>query len=610
MEAPKHMIGSGFSGKGYVPASRLSIESIPRALLLSAWSWVALPAGAADDLATWAHSQNIYYDTSPTGADVTGPVGNFPVLLRLRAGNFPFAEAMRGGQDLRFAKPDGAPLSYEIERWDSAGAKADVWVRIDTVAGNFQGVLARMYWGKAGAASLSDGNAVFNSSMGYEYVWHLGGAGTASRPNAVATRPAAVTANYDGDESTEGVAGLCDSLDGKAAGDYLDIGDGYVEFSGGMSISMWAYPTRASVWGRLMDLGNGAGLDNIMWTRRSNSQDLVFTLYVPQSQKVGELAAPGALALDQWQYFALTVAGQTVSMYRNGSLVASGTLSAPVTNTRRVSNYLGRSNWADEYFAGKLDQVEMGRTARSANWFKLAYANQKPDQNLIAFSTPSACIPKFAAPADTSLPEGSSLDLAGVADCATSYQWSVLAGPAPRILDPEVKVLQISLPRVLSDTLLLYRFSAVVTGASRTRDVLVRVRETIPEPGFSLSAATWNGKDSLVMKPVIANLASIQACSEPSLYYEWTLSGTADTVWRKDGLVLRSAPAGTLGVGLCLHNNGPKVCHTANVQVGPPTSIGSDAGTLAPAGSKGRRDARGRALPRVRSQPGFPARAR
>lgn len=573
---------------------------------------------AADDLATWTHSQILYYDTSPTGADVGVTIGNFPVLVRLRAGDFPFAQAMGGGQDLRFAKPDGSPMSFEIERWDSAGAKADIWLRADTLFGDSKSVLAKMYWGKPGAVSASDGGAVFNQAIGYEYVWHLGSAGVSPRPNAIPTKPAATPFNAEADESREGMAGLCDSLDGKANGDYLDIGDGYTEFAGNMTVSMWAYPTRAAVWSRLFDLGNGAGNDNLYLARRGNSQDLIFLSYNSTGGTNGQVVASNALALDQWQFFALTVSGQTVSIYRNGSLVATGTLSVPVSNIRRLSSFLGRSNWsADEYFTGKIDQVEMSRFSHSANWFKLTYANQKPDQSLISFAPPvTACSnPAFSAPADTSVPEGSLLALPGVADCATSYHWDAIAGPAPRILDPEVKVLQIAVPRVTADTSILYRFTATLSGSARTRDVLVRIRETIPDPVFTLASANWNGKDSLLVKPVVQNLDKIKASSEPQLNYEWTLSGLADTAWRKDGLLLRSAQAGTLGVGLCLHNNGPRVCHTAQITVGTGTGIVSDPGSAEAKAAKARRDARGRALERgaskrLRSLPAFPARAR
>jgi hypothetical protein len=594
-----------------VSAFRHRSAVAPRAILWAALAFAgASPARAAEDLSTWAHYEDLYFDTSPTGADIPGPVRDFPVLIRLRGADFPFAQALGGGQDLRFSKPDGTPLRYEIERWDSARAAADLWVRIDSIPGNAQGRLARMYWGKPGAASLSDGNAVFNSLIGFEYVWHLGGPGSALRPSSVASKPAAAPVNYDNDESREGIGGLCDSLDGKSPGDYLDLGDGFTEFSGGMTISFWANPSRVSIWGRFIDIGNGAGVDNIMLARRDNSQDLVFKLFGPSGQALAAVTAPGAIAPDQWQFFAVTLAGTTASLYRNGVLVASASVASGVSNVKRINAFAGRSNWpGDEYYAGKLDEVEMSHVAHGANWFKLAYANQKADQKLIGLSPPSAaCTPKFGTPADTTLPEASLLELAGTADCATSYQWSAISGPAPRILDPEVKVLQVALPRIIGDTSILYRFTAVIGGSARTRDVLVHVKEAIPEPSFTLADASWNGKDSLLVQPVIENMPSLVASPEPGLHYAWSLSGgTADTAWRRDGLLLRSAPDRTLlRVGLCLDNNGPQVCRTATVGVGQ--AVGLAPVPPQPRGGSGaiRRDARGRRLREVRSLPAFP----
>lgn len=604
-------MGLSSNGMGSLTAFQAGSGFARRACLLCALSFSAAgPALAADDLNSWSHSEDLYFDTSPAGADVPVFIGNFPVLLRLRAANFPFDQAMRGGQDLRFAKPNGTPIAYEIERWDSAGAKADVWLRIDSIPGNSQGTLARMYWGKAGSVSASDGNAVFNPAIGFEYVWHLGGAGTGARPNSVGGKPAAATVNYDGDESREGMAGLCDSLDGNAAGDYLDVGDGYTELSPNLTISMWAAPSRASMWGRLIDLGNGTGMDNILFSRSGNSQDLVFQLYAASGMTAAaELKATGALALDQWQFFAMTVNGTAAAIYRNGVLVASGTLAAPVSNVKRISNFLGHSNWgADEYFAGKLDEVELSHYGHSANWFKLAYANQKPDQNLIIFTPPtSQCAnPKFGAPADTTLAEASLLELKAVADCASSYQWSAVSGPSPRILDPEVKTLQVALPRVAGDTTIVYRFTAVLSGVAQSHDVAVHIREAIPDPVFSLADRVWNGKDSLVLRPAIANLAAIRASREPDLAYAWTLSGgAADTAWESDGLLLRAASDGSvLQVGLCLSNNGPLVCDTATLTVSGTAGLAPSALKKPPARA-GLRDARGRKLPGESALSGF-----
>jgi hypothetical protein len=217
----------------------------------------------------------------------------------------------------------------------------------------------------------------------------------------------------------------------------------------------------------------------------------------------------------------------------------------------------------------------------------------------------------FGAPADTSLPEGASLVLTGVADCATSYQWSALSGPAPRILDPEVKALQVALPRVIGDTAIVYRFSAVSGGSVRTRDVIVQIRETIPEPAFSLADAAWSGKDSLLVQPNIENLSVIRASREPTIAYAWSLSGGAiDTVWKSGALLLRSAPGGSvLHVGLCLSNNGPEICRTT-VTVNQAVGVSRREGSLIPARAQARRDVRGRRLPHAGTVPAFPSRPR
>lgn len=54
-----------------------------RACLLGGLALFAVgPAEAADDLNTWSYFRDVYYDTSPKGADIAAFVGNFPVLVR------------------------------------------------------------------------------------------------------------------------------------------------------------------------------------------------------------------------------------------------------------------------------------------------------------------------------------------------------------------------------------------------------------------------------------------------------------------------------------------------------------------------------------------------
>ncbi|MBN1130212.1 MAG: hypothetical protein JXA71_14565, partial [Chitinispirillaceae bacterium] len=67
---------------------------------------------------SWQYARRIFLNTTAGGADVSGDVYNFPVLVRLTAGNFTFSQAQAGGADIRFTKPDNTFIPYEIERWD------------------------------------------------------------------------------------------------------------------------------------------------------------------------------------------------------------------------------------------------------------------------------------------------------------------------------------------------------------------------------------------------------------------------------------------------------------------------------------------------------------
>ena len=125
-----------------------------------------LPARAADAYAAWARSAELSLNTAPSGAGIASTLTGFPLLVRLTADNFDFAQARPDGGDLRFAKPDGTPLPYEIERWDPNLRAAEAWVRLDTLRGGDSSQSIRMYWGNGAAADSSRGAAVFSAANG------------------------------------------------------------------------------------------------------------------------------------------------------------------------------------------------------------------------------------------------------------------------------------------------------------------------------------------------------------------------------------------------------------------------------------------------------------
>lgn len=557
-------------------------------------------SSAAEDYSSWSKATDILLNTSATGANVAGDVANVPVLVRLTSANFPFSQAGGKGNDIRFSRPDGTPLDYEIERWDSARSLADVWVRMDMVKGNASGQILRMHWGNPAAADSSDAAAVYRASDGFVAAWHLGGAGAAARPNAVAGGNAAVPNTYDGDENSAGVIAGADSLDGAAPGDFLDVGDGYTEFTAGFTYSVWVYPTAVKRWSHVLDLGNGTGNDNIIVNRVDTSAALGFHNWNGTASYQREV--PGQWTLNQWQHIAVTMAGRGVRMYRNGAQILSDSMPAAITAAFRTTNFLGKSNWVpDQYFQGKLDQPELSKAARGADWIRLAYQNQRAAQTLVTVVKTVECPPLMSVSPDTVVPEGGLLSLDAGVECAASWFWSVLSGPGPRILEPDSKTQTIRIPRVTGDTAITYRLTAVFGDSTRMRDVRVGIKEAIPDPVFTMPAMTWSGGEHLAYRPVISNLAAIKATRDSVLHWEWTLGGT-EAQWTPlpDGVTLVSAAAeGEVEIGLCLDNGASPVCRTGKVQVtGAATSVSAPV-TAASAGNivsvQAGRDALGRA---------------
>ncbi|MDQ3000307.1 MAG: DUF2341 domain-containing protein [Fibrobacterota bacterium] len=556
---------------------------------------------AAEDYSAWPYGADLILNTSANGANIPITVTGFPMLVRLSAANFPFDQAQANGRDVRFAKPNGVPLDYEIERWDAVVRLAEVWVKVDTIKGNDAGQKVRMLWGNSAAADSSDPGAVFGAANGYVGAWHLNGSGASNRPNAVAGGQPAVPMQYDGDENATGIIAGADSLDGGAVGDHLDIGDGYADFSGGLTYTVWVYPTAVRKWCHILDLGNGENVDNIILNRMDTTAGLGYHNW--NGTTGSDKTAPNQWTLNQWQQFGLTVSGKDFKLYKNGALVLSDTISTTMAVVNRTLNFLGKSNWAvDQYYQGKLDEPELSRVAHNDVWMRLLYQNQKSGQALPTVVKTVQCAQKFAIPADTSVAEGGQVTLNVTLDCSTGFSWSVISGPFARILDPEVKSLVVSAPRVAGDTVVVFRLTATFSDSTLQKDIRVRIKEAIPEPVFSMPLVTaWSGKDTLPYRPVISNLAAIRATRDSVIRWAWSMTGTeVDTGWLKDGVMLKSGAEGELNLKLCLDNNGPPVCRTSTLNISLATGLQGETAMVpdrSGAGASGNsgRDAKGRA---------------
>lgn len=90
------------------------------------------------------------------------PLTNYQTRIDLDGSDFPFAEALPNGADLRFTDDTSSTVySHWLEKYDQLTQNAWIWVKIPSIPANGD-VTLEMYYGNALAPQASDGNATFS----------------------------------------------------------------------------------------------------------------------------------------------------------------------------------------------------------------------------------------------------------------------------------------------------------------------------------------------------------------------------------------------------------------------------------------------------------------
>jgi hypothetical protein len=369
-------------------------RTAPSIAIVMAALAVSLAVSAAfgrDDYSQWPYSRDITLNTGVTGADVATDQAGFPVLVPLAAAQADvFAHAAVSGADIRFAKDDGTHLPYQIDRWDATARQAAIWVKVDTVKGGNAAQHIRMYWGKAGAADSSDGKAVFPIENGFKGVWHLGATledATASRNNGTDSGTSV---------ATDGRIGSARFFDNPGSyvtdGKFISLGaPANLNFGGKITFEAWVRWNRRDNHRIIMCHGGAPGVAFETVLRIGETLDYRAGVWTGV-ERYATLPAPAADS-NTWIQLTGVYTGAAWELYRNGLKVSS---TAPDTNGAKLTPAGWRigaefiSNAVSRYYSGWLDEIRLSNVARSADWIKLGYANQKSGQTLVGFGTASA----------------------------------------------------------------------------------------------------------------------------------------------------------------------------------------------------------------------------
>jgi len=367
--------------------------------------------------AAWPNKQVVYLNTQGNGAAVAATVTNFPVLVRLDSANFNtgFAQATSTGADIRFTKLNNTTrLSHQIERWDAVAKKAEVWVLVDSVKGNAISSL-RMHWGNATAPNLSSGPTVFDTATGFQAVYHMS-ATTGNENDATANGFGATATSGPG--SAVGIIGKARSFDG--ASQFFQVAgsaSGRLNFSQADSytLSSWINPTAiattTNTGHKIIDKGDnqyvlatyGPDETTRYWeiTIRGNN---TWNQCQADGSFAGSTAVLASSSVNAWNHLVGTYTGGAVGaavtqrLYYNGVLVNQCEITNSETTGRNegVNVHIGVQSGAapsgtyTRYWNGLLDEPRLHNRARSLDWVKLEFQNQRAAQTLVSFSAPTS----------------------------------------------------------------------------------------------------------------------------------------------------------------------------------------------------------------------------
>ncbi|MBN2077824.1 MAG: DUF2341 domain-containing protein [Spirochaetes bacterium] len=325
------------------------------------------------------------FDTTPDGADVPNDVMDFPLLIRLI--DPAIIDAVQpGAPDIRFIDRAGTSLRYQVERWDQALDRAEVWVLVPQVDGNSTGDYITMYYDDVMNGTVPDGQdpaGVFDTANGYAGVWHLAD-GAMAGLLVDATANGNIGTNSGSTNELAGIIGLARSFDG--SNDYVECpNDASLDITGQLTLSAWI---------RSVDGEFASDYRIISKKAIADGYELIINT---QSELINLLAGSGAEgtsyadlsgmgdALDTgWHYLSATINGTAAEIFFDGLLSTTDNTIAPLETGSSTLVYGASSGFA-YYFNGAIDEVRVEYVQRSPDWIKLCYENQRLAQRLIKF---------------------------------------------------------------------------------------------------------------------------------------------------------------------------------------------------------------------------------
>jgi Concanavalin A-like lectin/glucanases superfamily len=142
---------------------------------------------------------------------------------------------------------------------------------------------------------------------------------------------------------------------------YVDMPDGLLSGVTDFTIASWVNLNSATVnWARIFDFGTGTNVNMFLTPRAGvGGTPVRYAITLNGGGAEQQVNRPGSLPTG-WQHIAVTRSGTTNTLYINGAAVATATVAlSPADMGNTTNNWIGRSQYADPFLAGLVDEFQI-----------------------------------------------------------------------------------------------------------------------------------------------------------------------------------------------------------------------------------------------------------
>ena len=314
--------------------------------------------------------------------------GNFPFLfnttdaLLKTTGNGGHVSSS-GGYDIIFTSDAAGTvkLDHEIESYDASTGQLIAWVRIPTLSHTTDTVIYLFYGNSGTTTSQENKTGVWDAN--FKGVWHLGNSAT------LLTDSTASAANLtnNGMAATGGFISGGASFDGDSAWARSAATTGT---SGDVTISAWVSMPSFRSDNQFAVVRTGDSGTGICWYSASIGTAVDVPLNWAVDNGFSEdlvVYGSGSLSVNTWYLLTSTTkSNDSINIYVNGNLVGTRTV-GPLLDTSVVGGpyfAFGVNSCDSDFYSGKLDEVQVSNSIRSADWIKSEYNSQSAPSTFYA----------------------------------------------------------------------------------------------------------------------------------------------------------------------------------------------------------------------------------